>query len=68
MSGGVFLIFIAVGMRNAAEIPDPVPHAMVLTGIVVSVSATGLALALLDRWQAISGRTELTREKDPDAS
>jgi multicomponent Na+:H+ antiporter subunit C len=27
-------------------VPDPVPHALVLTGIVVASSATALALAL----------------------
>jgi len=52
MGSGVFLVFIAVGAQTPGAIPDPVPHAMVLTGIVVSVGATGLALALADRLQA----------------
>jgi multicomponent Na+:H+ antiporter subunit C len=43
---GVFLIFIAVAYRGAEQLPDPVPHALVLTGIVVAVSATAMALAL----------------------
>ena len=59
MGSGVFLVFIAIGAQTAGVIPDPVPHAMVLTGIVVSVCATGLALALADRVQAASDNVEL---------
>ena len=51
MGTGVFLVLIAVGAQSPGPIPDSVPHAMVLTGIVVSVCATGLALALADRVQ-----------------
>jgi len=58
MGSGVFMVFIALSARTAGEAPDPVPHAMVLTGIVVSVCATGLALALADRLQAVTGATE----------
>ncbi len=49
MGTGVFLILIALARRTPGDRPDPVPHAMVLTGIVVAVSATALALALLRR-------------------
>lgn len=49
MSAGVFLVLIAVAYRGPEASPDPVPHALVLTGIVVAVSATGLALALIRR-------------------
>ena len=59
MGSGVFLVFIAIGAQAPGAIPDPVPHAMVLTGIVVSVCATGLALALADRVQAATGNVEL---------
>ncbi|MBX3155191.1 MAG: NADH-quinone oxidoreductase subunit K [Deltaproteobacteria bacterium] len=48
LGGGVFLILVAIARRPAAGI-DPVPHALVLTGIVVSVSATACALALARR-------------------
>jgi multicomponent Na+:H+ antiporter subunit C len=51
MGAGVFLVFGGLAARTRGPIPDPVPHAMVLTGIVVSVCATGLALALADRVQ-----------------
>lgn len=59
MGSGVFLVFIALGALTSGAIPDPVPHAMVLTGIVVSVCATGLALALADRLQAATNKAEL---------
>lgn len=45
---GVFLFLVALARRApAGEQPDPVPHGMILTGIVVAVSATALMLALL---------------------
>ena len=43
---GVFLVFVAVAYQFQGSFADPVPHALVLTGIVVAVSATALALAL----------------------
>jgi multicomponent Na+:H+ antiporter subunit C len=43
---GVFLLLIAIAYRGLQSVPDPVPHALVLTGIVVAFSATALALAL----------------------
>ena len=49
MSSGVFLLLVAPADRLIERAPDPVPHAMVLTGIVVAVSATALALALARR-------------------
>jgi multicomponent Na+:H+ antiporter subunit C len=49
MGGGVFHVLIAVAYRGDVQAPDPVPHALVLTGIVVAVSATALALALGNR-------------------
>jgi multicomponent Na+:H+ antiporter subunit C len=49
MGNGVFLVFIALAARVNGDRPDPVPHAMVLTGIVVAVCATGLALILAER-------------------
>ena len=52
MGAGVFLVLIAVAYRGPGIAPDPVPHALVLTGIVVAVSATALALALARRLTA----------------
>ncbi|MCW8828242.1 MAG: NADH-quinone oxidoreductase subunit K [Gammaproteobacteria bacterium] len=49
MASGVFLVLIGLARQLPGRVPDPVPHAMVLTGIVVAVSATAFALALLRR-------------------
>jgi len=60
MASGVFFVFMAIAARARGPIPDPVPHAMVLTGIVVSVCATGLALVLAIRVHEVgcAGGTE----------
>jgi multicomponent Na+:H+ antiporter subunit C len=49
---GVFLLFIATAYNGPDAAPDSVPHALVLTGIVVAVAATALALALQRRLEA----------------
>jgi multicomponent Na+:H+ antiporter subunit C len=61
MGSGVFLLLVALASRTKGA-PDPVPHAMVITGIVVAISATALALALMLRLRDASGRVELTDE------
>lgn len=55
MGTGIFMFFIALSQRSADGNPDPVPHAMVLTGIVVAVSATSLVLAFVVRLHAATG-------------
>lgn len=57
MGSGIFLILVGLAQRD--DVPDPVPQAMVLTGIVVAVAATALALALVRRLHALSGRAKL---------
>ncbi len=44
MGIGVFMVLLATARHG--EITDPVPHAMVLTGIVVAVAGTALCLWL----------------------
>lgn len=61
MGSGVFLVLTALARRAPGGVPDVVPHAMVITGIVVAVAATALALALLCRLVAVSGHTDLSR-------
>ena len=46
--GAAFLLIVAA-WRDGPALPDPVPHALVITGIVVMISATALALALIRR-------------------
>lgn len=59
MSTGVFLLLVGIAYRDPELPPDPVPHAMVLTGIVVAVSATALALVLMRRLFDLTGATAL---------
>jgi len=51
LGSGVFLFFGVVGRRGAAVGlgGDPVPQALVITGIVVAFAATALAIALVLR-------------------
>jgi multicomponent Na+:H+ antiporter subunit C len=49
MGTGAFLVLVGLAQRIPGAAPDPVAHALVLTGIVVAVSATALALALARR-------------------
>ena len=59
---GVFLLFGVVARRGAASGfgGDPVPQALVITGIVVAFSATALAVALLLRLFQASGSATLS--------
>jgi multicomponent Na+:H+ antiporter subunit C len=65
LGSGVFLMFGIIARKGAAAgfAADPVPQAMVITGIVVAFSATALAIALLLRLFQETGRATL----DPDA-
>lgn len=51
MATGIFLVLGALARRGEGP-PDPVPHALVLTGIVVSVAVTGFGLTLVRRLMA----------------
>ena len=59
MASGVFLLFGALSVRAPEQAVDPVPHALVITGIVVAVSATAVALALMLRITAATGLPRL---------
>jgi len=65
MGSGVFLVFGIVARRGAAAgfRFDPIPQAMVITGIVVAFAASALAVALILRLSAQSGHATL----DPEA-
>jgi multicomponent Na+:H+ antiporter subunit C len=54
MGSGTFLVLVAPAAPG-----DPVPQAMVITGIVVAVSASALALNLMLKVRAAKGRPEL---------
>jgi multicomponent Na+:H+ antiporter subunit C len=61
LGNGVFLLLGVVARRGAAAGfgGDPVPQALVITGIVVAFSATALAVALLLRLAEASGMASL---------
>lgn len=59
ISSGIFLVLAGLAPRTPSGDPDPVPQAMVLTGIVVAVAATALALAMILALRAATGRTQL---------
>jgi multicomponent Na+:H+ antiporter subunit C len=69
LGGGVFLVFGAVARRGAAATfyGDPIPQAMVITGIVVAFAATALAVALMLRLSQLSGRMASTHETSTEA-
>jgi multicomponent Na+:H+ antiporter subunit C len=64
MSSAVFLFLISLARRAPEGLPDPLPHAMVLTGVVVTLSATAFALALARRIHGETGHTRLPREEE----
>jgi len=59
MGSGIFLVLIALARRSGESLPDAVPHAMVITGIVVAVSASALALTLMVKVATQNRRAEL---------
>ena len=65
VGSGVFLVFGAIAARAPDAGTDPVPHASVITGIVVAVSATALALTLCRRIHDATGRAELPDDPGP---
>lgn len=63
LGAGVFLLLVTLASRGG-QAPDPVAQALVLTGIVVAVSMTAFALALLDRLFSVTGQSRLDAEDD----
>ncbi|TDT43361.1 multisubunit sodium/proton antiporter MrpC subunit [Halospina denitrificans] len=57
IGSGTFLVL--VGLAQHGQGPDAVPQALVLTGIVVSIAATALAIVLIRRYFHLSGHTSL---------
>jgi multicomponent Na+:H+ antiporter subunit C len=61
LSSGVFLFFGVVARRGAVSAfsGDPVPQALVITGIVVAAAGTALAVTLLLQFFKATGSTTL---------
>jgi multicomponent Na+:H+ antiporter subunit C len=66
---GVFMLFGAIAYRGAAAGwgGDPVPQALLITGLVVAFCATALAVALLLRLFAVEGSATLAPDPAPSA-
>jgi multicomponent Na+:H+ antiporter subunit C len=64
MGSGVFMVFIAMGARGEGGVADPVPQAMVLTGIVVSLCFTAVAIVLAVRINKLTGCTTLAVDEE----
>ncbi len=62
MGSGTFLVLVGSGVVDSPE-GDPVPQAMVLTGIVVALSATALALSLVLRLARATGQPCLPEDR-----
>lgn len=60
MGSGAFLVLLGLAQRDG--VPDPVPQAMVLTGIVVAIAATALALAMSRRLLNATGDMRLSEQ------
>lgn len=63
LGGGVFLLFGVVAGRGA--VLDPVPQALVITGLVVAFAATALALVLVQRLFQITGAATIAEDTTP---
>jgi len=66
LGSGVFMLFGVIARRGADADSggDPVPHALIITGIVVAFSATALAVALAKRLWEETGKSSLEPETD----
>ncbi|MCF7989499.1 MAG: NADH-quinone oxidoreductase subunit K, partial [Thiohalocapsa sp.] len=61
LGSGVFLTFGVIARRGAGAgfSGDPVPQALVITGLVVAFAATALTVGLLVRLAEVSGRGDV---------
>lgn len=70
IGSGTYLLFGVAARRGAAAgfLADPVPQAMVITGIVVAFAATALAIALVLRLLDLGETTLEPRSADESDS
>lgn len=67
LGSSVFLVLVVYADRPDGD-PDPVPHAMVLTGIVVTVAAIGLTVTMIRRTFAEDQEAYLPEDQDGGGS
>ncbi|CAE6509835.1 NADH-ubiquinone oxidoreductase [Nitrosomonas nitrosa] len=63
MGSGVFLVLAGLAHRLPDGTADPISHAMIITGIVVAVAATALALVLMMQVQHTTGQAVLPEKQ-----
>ena len=74
LGGGVFLLFGVIAQRGGGALAaaglgadgDPVPQALVITGLVVAFAATAIAVALLRRLATASRHSTLDQAPPGD--
>jgi multicomponent Na+:H+ antiporter subunit C len=74
LGGGVFLLFGVIARRGGGALAaaglgtdsDPVPQALVITGLVVAFAATAIAVALLRRLAEANRQTTLDQAPPGD--
>lgn len=62
IGSGLFVYLGAAGARSGAS--DPVPHALIITGIVVALSTSALAVGLVVAHARASGHGALPEEDE----
>jgi multicomponent Na+:H+ antiporter subunit C len=62
IGSGIFLLFGATAHRRPELGTDPVPQALIITGIVVALSLTALVVALVVRFAGMTGSAFLPEE------
>jgi multicomponent Na+:H+ antiporter subunit C len=67
LGSGIFLVFGVIARRGAGAgfAADPVPQALVITGLVVAFAATALAVALLVRLAETAGSGDVDEAPRP---
>jgi multicomponent Na+:H+ antiporter subunit C len=68
LGSGVFVLFGVIARRGAAAGMggDPIPQAIVITGIIVAFAGSALAVGLLLRLCQKTGRAALSADAPPD--
>jgi multicomponent Na+:H+ antiporter subunit C len=69
LGGGIFLLFGVIARRGAGAGfgGDPVPQALIITGLVVAFAATALAVALVVQIAVRTGKASLRETPERDA-
>ena len=69
LGSGVFVLFGVIARRGAAAGMggDPIPQALVITGIIVAFAGSALAVGLLLQLYRQTGRVTLSVEAPPEA-